>query len=203
MRIGWVALASLIVALPTGSRADAPRSIRASPYAAAEDDALLVFVRPRKRLAEDILYSIVTDRGQCIGVLANDWKVAAPISPGRQTLMVVSGAAQPQVQLLEVDAARGHTYVVKMRPRMNRKAPVELTVLRRSEQPLEAFPATILETPPFRPDLADCTSWVASRRARLTDKARAAKNAWQKDAKLRDKQTVRPSDGWPASEVSP
>lgn len=203
MRIGWIALAWIVVAFPMGADADVPRTSKSSPYVAPEGEALLVFVRPRKRLAEENIFSIVTERGECIGMLANDWKVVAPIRPGKQRFMVVTGVAQPQVQLLEVHAAADHTYVIKMRPRMNRKAPVELTVLKRSEQPLAAFPASILETGPFRPNLEECSAWVASRRARLTDKARAAAESWKSDAETRAAQTVRASDGWPAAEVAP
>ncbi|MEM8608107.1 MAG: hypothetical protein AAGF92_13430 [Myxococcota bacterium] len=197
-------IAAALVASWVGvARADDPKPQAPSPYVAPEGDALLVFVRPRKRLAEDVLYSVVNARGECIGVLGNDWKVTAAIRPGTQTLMVVSGVAQPQVQLLQVQATKGHTYVVTMRPRVNRKSPVDLTVLRRRDQPLKAFPAAILDTNPFRSDLGDCTAWVAAKRERLTSKAEAAKEQWSVDPEVRSAQTVRANDGWPAKEVLP
>ena len=184
--------------------ADEPQPAEPSPYVAPSGDALVVFVRPRKRLAEEVLYSIVDDRGECRAVVGNDWKVAVPTRPGTQTWMVVAGAAQFQVQLLEVRARADHTYVVEMRPRMNRKAPVAIDVVRRADQPLEAFPGGIVESGPFRPTLlGDCNAWVASRRAKLADKARDAKRVWDSDEEVRKAQTVRAADGWPADAVPP
>ncbi|MEM7435390.1 MAG: hypothetical protein AAF436_09590 [Myxococcota bacterium] len=199
----------LLVALVAGAfvlplaRADLPQTQPSSPYIAGPDEALLVFVRPRKRLAEEVLYSVVNARGECIAVLGNDWKVVAPIRGGKETLMVVSGVAQPQVQLLEVRALQGRTYVIQMRPRLNRKAPVDLTILRREEQPLEAFPATVLTSNPFRPNLAECSAFVSDKRRKLSEKAAAAKKAWNEDQALRERQTVVPGDGWPANLITP
>ncbi|MDH3726829.1 MAG: hypothetical protein OER77_04810 [Myxococcales bacterium] len=204
MRIARVVFVSLAIwaAGAPSVEADLPGTARESPYVAPEGKALVVFVRKRKRLASEVIYSIVNERGQCIALVANDWKVVARIEPGTQTLMVVTGVAQPQVQLLKVKAAAGKTYVVKMRPRVNAKNPVELTILRRSAEPLEMFPASIRETGPFRPNLDECTTWVATRKSKLVTKAAQAKEAWQaKDKEFRASQTIHATDGWSGDEV--
>ncbi|MEM7136411.1 MAG: hypothetical protein AAF500_07530 [Myxococcota bacterium] len=198
----FVALAAAAFVVPP-ARADIPQTQPGSPYVAGSEKALLVFVRPRKRLAEEVLYSVVNARGECIAVLGNDWKVVAPIRAGTETLMLVSGVAQPQVQLLEVRALKGHTYVVQLRPRMNRKAPVEISIMRRREQPLEAFPATVLTSNPFRPSLGECTGFVSDKRRKISEKAAAAKKAWNDDPGLRERQTVVPRDGWSADLITP
>jgi hypothetical protein len=185
------------------SRADIPKTPTESPYVAPKGKALLVFVRERKRLAEDVIYSIVDERGRCIALVADRWKVIAPVRPGTQMLMVVTGVAQPQVQLLKVKAAAGKTYVVKMRPRVSTKSPVELTILRRSTEPLELFPASIRETGPFKPNLEECTAWVASRQAKLATKAAQAKERWRaEDKEFRASRTIRAADGWKGDEVA-
>jgi len=205
MRIARLLFLSLAI-LGSGesaAEADIPKTLTKSPYVAPEGEALLVFVRERKRLASDVIYSIVDERGRCIASVADDWKVVAPIKPGTQTLMVVTGVAQPQVQLLKVKAGTGKTYVVKMRPRVNTKSPVELTILRRSTEPLEMFPASIRETGPFRPNLNECTAWVAKRQSKLATKGAQAKEAWKaEDKEFRASQTIRPADGWTGDEVT-
>lgn len=205
MRIVRVVLVSLAVwaAGAPSVEADLPGTAHESPYVAPEGKALVVFVRERKRLASEVTYSIVNDRGRCIALVANHWKVVARIEPGTQMLMVVTGVAQPQVQLLKVKAAAGRTYVVKMRPRVNAKNPVELTIFRRSAEPLEMFPASIRETGPFRPNLDECTAWVEARQSKLATKAAKAKEAWQaKDKEFRASHTIRGADGWTGAEVT-
>lgn len=198
----WLSLA-LSVSGGSAARADIPKTPTESPYVAPEGEALLVFIRDRKRLASEVIYSVVNERGRCIASVPDSWKVVAPIKPGTQTLMIVTGVAQPQVQLLKVKAQAGKTYVVKMRPRVNTKSPVALTILRRSTEPLEVFPATILDTSPFKPDLEGCTAWVAARQSRLATKAAQVQQAWKAaEEEFRASQTVRPADGWTADEVT-
>lgn len=193
---------AFVVAWQSVSQADIPKTPTESPYIAPRGEALLVFVRERKRLSSEVVYSVVDARGRCIASVPDDWKVVAPTRPGTQTLMVVTGVAQPQVQLLRVKAAVGKTYVVKMRPRMNAKAPVELTILRRGTEPLGMFPAAIRETSPFKPNLEECTAWVAKRQSKLVTKAAQAKEAWQaKDEEFQAKHTIGAADGWTAEEV--
>jgi len=201
-RVVFVSLALLVV-VAAAVEADVPRTPDESPYVAPEGKALVVFVRERKRLASEVIYSIVNARGRCIASVANDWKVVARVEPGTQMLMVVTGVAQPQVQLLKVKAEAGKTYVVKMRPRVNARNPVELTILRRSTEPLEMFPASIRETSPFRPNLDECTAWVATRQSKLATKAAKAKETWKAgDKAFRESQTVRAADGWNGDEVT-
>ena len=203
MRVGRLLFIScLAFAASLPSRADIPKTPATSPYVAPEGHALIVFVRARKRLAEEVVYSVVDARGRCIAVLGNDWKVVAPLRPGRQRLMVITGVAQPQVQLLKVKAEAGRTYVVNLRPRVNARNPIEITVVRRTTQPLELFPASVTQTSPFRPDLADCTSWVAARRSKLASKASRARAVWNEDEAMRQRQTIQPADGWTREEVT-
>ncbi|MGB5811585.1 MAG: hypothetical protein WBG86_13695 [Polyangiales bacterium] len=185
------------------AQADFPTTPKASPYVAPEGRALLVFDRPRKRLSEELVFSIVNERGECVGVLGNGWKIVVPVRPSTQTLLIVTGVAQPQVQLLKVKPTAGNTYVIRMRPRVDRKAPVELTIVRKGDQPLEAFPGSILESSPFRPNLDDCSAWVRSRRSKLTDKASAARREWNSDEELRSSQTVQRVDGWTERDILP
>jgi hypothetical protein len=197
----FVSLASLAAAAP--AVADLPKTAGKSAYVAPEGKALLVFVRERKRLASEVVYSIVNERGRCIASVANDWKVVAAVEPGAQMLMVVSGVVQPRVQLLKVNARAGRTYVVNMRPRVNAKNPVKLNIVRRSAQPLEMFPASIRETRPFKPGLDECTEWVASRQSKLAGKAAQAKAAWHaEDEEFRASHTIGGADGWSGDQVT-
>ncbi len=204
MRIGHaIVLASAILGAAASGKADPAKALLGSPYVAPEGKALVVFVRGRKRLASEVVYSIVDKRGRCVASVANDWKVVAQVEPGTQMLMVVTGVAQPQVQLLNVKAVAGKTYVVKMRPRVNAKNPIELTILRRSNEPLEMFPASIRETGPFRPDLDECTAWVQARQSKLATKAARAKEGWHsKDEKFKASHTIDGADGWTRAEVA-
>ncbi|MDH3844986.1 MAG: hypothetical protein OES69_13670, partial [Myxococcales bacterium] len=94
-RVVFVSLAILAAGAPV-VEADPPKSLDESPYVAPEGKSLVVFVRPRKRLASEVIYSVVNERGWCIASVANDWKVVARVEPGTQMLMVVAGVAQPQ-----------------------------------------------------------------------------------------------------------
>jgi len=189
--------------LGLAAEAQIPKTADAS-YLAPADQALLVFDRPRHRQASETGIRVVTPAGKCIAVLENDWQMAAPIWPGKQMLMLVTGMSPPVVQLLEVNLSAGKTYVVRLRPRVNVKNPVEIEVLRRADQPLEAFPAAVREQRPAQPDLRECTEWVSWKRSKIASKAGEAKRSWDEaDEAFRDRNTVRRNDGWTAAEVEP
>jgi hypothetical protein len=185
------------------AEAQIPKTPDAS-YLAPADQALLVFDRPRHRQASQTGIRVVTPAGKCIAVLENDWQMAAPIWPGKQMLMLVTGMSPPVVQLLEVNLSAGKTYVVRLRPRVNVKSPVEIEVLRRADQPLEAFPAAVREQRPAQPSLRECTEWVSWKRSKIASKAGEAKRRWDEaDEEFRDRNTVHRNDGWTATEVQP
>jgi hypothetical protein len=173
-----------------------------SPYAAPSDQALVVFSRPRRRQASDVTYRVVSQAGRCIAELNDGWQMAATIWPGKHMVMVVTGTAPPTIQLMELRLSAGKTYVVNLRSRVNVKRPVEIQVVRRSEQPLEAFPAAVRKPAPIDPDLRKCTEWVSWKRAKIETRAEVAKHKWDEEAvEHRDAHTVRRNDGWTAAEV--
>ncbi len=173
-----------------------------SPYAAPSDQALLVFSRPRRRQASEVTYRIVSQAGRCLAVLDNGQQMAALLWPGKHMLMVVTGTAPPTIQLLQANLSAGKTYVVKLRSRVNMKSPVEIKVVKRSSQPLNAFPAAIRELPPAKPDLRQCTEWVSWKRTKIEPRAELAKQKWDESSdEHRDAHTVRRNDGWTAREV--
>ena len=172
------------------------------PYAAPPGKALLVFNRPRKRQAEETEIRIVDQAGRCLGLVHNGWQIAAPVSPGKQMLLVVTGTAPPAVQLLFAKLSGGKTYLVELRTRVNVKSPTAITVVRRDDQPLEAFPKTVKEQSPFTSDLRKCTEWVSWKRARLEPKAEVAKRKWDEAADgARAEHTIHRNDGWTEAEI--
>jgi hypothetical protein len=194
----WVA-ALLATAAPAG--AQIPKTVE-SPYAAPSDQALLVFSRPRRRQASETTYQIVNQAGRCIAVLNNGWQMAAPMWPGKHMLMVITGTAPPTIQLLQAKLSGGKTYVVNLRSRVNVKSPVAIEVVRRSEQPLEAFPPAVRELVPNKPDLRQCTEWVSWKRSKIEPRAEQAKLKWDEASEEhRNQHTVRRNDGWTAAEV--
>jgi hypothetical protein len=194
----WVA-ALLATAAPAG--AQIPKRVE-SPYAAPSDQALLVFSRPRRRQASETTYQIVNQAGRCIAVLNNGWQMAAPMWPGKHMLMVITGTAPPTIQLLQAKLSGGKTYVVNLRSRVNVKSPVAIEVVRRSEQPLEAFPPAVRELVPNKPDLRQCTEWVSWKRSKIEPRAEQAKLKWDEASEEhRNQHTVRRNDGWTAAEV--
>lgn len=190
------------LALPSAaSEAQVPQT-EPRPYAAPSGKSLLVFSRPRKRQAEETEIRIIDQAGRCLGLLKNGWQIAAAVYPGTQMLMVVTGTVQPTVQLVRAKMSGGKTYVVELRPRVNVKSPVEINVVRREDQPLQAFPKAILEQSPFNSDLRKCTEWVSWKRRRIEPKAEIAKNKWDDaDDDFRNEHTVRRNDGWTEAEV--
>jgi hypothetical protein len=182
--------------------AQVPKTIK-EPYAAPNDQALLVFTRPRHRQASETEFRIVNQAGRCIGLLENGWQVAAPVWPGKQMLLVITGTMPPTVQLMQIKASAGKTYVVKLRARVNVKSPVEIDVIRRASQPLQQFPQAIKEQSPFKQELRSCTEWVSWKRSKIEPKAELAKRRWD-DAEdsFRNERTVRRNDGWTASEIT-
>ena len=194
----------LVVALLSTSvaaEAQIPKTVEA-PYAAPSDQALLVFSRPRRRQASETAYRIVTQAGRCIAVLYNGRQMAAPMWPGKHMVMVVTGTAPPTIQLVQLNVSAGKTYVINLRPRVNMKSPVQIEVIRRSAQPLEAFPAAVRELAPAKPDLRQCTEWVSWKRSKIEPKAEQAKRKWDEtDDEHRDTHTVHRNDGWTAAEV--
>jgi len=190
------------LALPSSTLPAQVQQTEPRPYAAPRGKALLVFNRPRKRQASETNFRVVDQAGRCLGILRNGWQIAAAVYPGTQMLLVVTGTAQPAVQLVRAKLSGGKTYVVELRARVNVKSPAEITVVRRDDQPLEAFPKTILEQSPFESDIRKCTEWVSWKRARIEPKAEVAKNKWD-DANeaFRDEHTIHRNDGWAADEI--
>ena len=189
-------------ALPSGLSEAQVQKTDTHPYAAPPGKSLLVFNRPRKRQAEETEIRVIDQTGRCLGMLKNGWQIAGAVYPGTQMLLVVTGTAQPTVQLLRAKLSGGKTYVVNLRPQVNVKRPLDITVVRRADQPLKAFPKTILEQSPFKSDLRKCTEWVSWKRKRIEPKAEAAKRAWDDaDADFLDDHTIRRNDGWTEAEV--
>jgi len=190
-----------ILSISATAEAQIPKTVE-SPYAAPSDQALVVFSRPRRRQASEVGYRVVSQAGRCLAVLNDGWQMAAAMWPGRHMVMVVTGTAPPTIQLLELKLSAGKTYVVNLRSRVNTKRPVEIQIVRRSDQPLEAFPAAIRELAPAKPDLRKCTEWVSWKRAKIETRAEQAKRKWDEAAdEHRDAHTVRRNDGWAAAEV--
>jgi len=183
------------------AEAQIPKTVE-SPYAAPSDQALVVFSRPRRRQPSETGYRIVTQAGRCIAVLYNGWQMAAPMWPGKHMVMVITGTAPPTIQLMQLKLSAGKTYVINLRPRVNVKSPVEIGVVRRANQPLEAFPAAVRELGPAKPNLRQCTEWVSWKRSKIEPRAEQAKRKWDEAAdEHRDAHTVRRNDGWTAAEV--
>jgi hypothetical protein len=194
-----------LVALSACAAAEAqiPKAeVSESKYEAPSDQALVVFNRPRRRQPSEVTYRVVSQAGRCLAVLNNGWQMSATLWPGRHMLMVVTGTAPPTIQLMELKLSAGKTYVVDLGPRVNVKRPVEIKVLRRKDQPLEAFPSSVRQLAPIKPDLRSCTEWVSWKRAKIETRAEQAKHAWDEGSEEhRDARTVRRGDGWVASEV--
>jgi hypothetical protein len=175
-----------------------------SRYAAPPQRALLVFTRLRKRQASEVPFRIVDRAGKCLAVLHNGQQAVAPVWPGKQMLMVIAGSAPPTIQLLEAKVSAGKTYVVSLRARVNVNSPVDIQVIRRADQPLEAFPPGVRDTLPATADLRGCTEWVSWKRSRIEPRAEQAKLKWDEaDETSRNARTIRRNDGWLASEVLP
>ena len=197
--LGVLAIALLLPASSTG--AQIPKTVE-SPYAAPSDQALVVFSRPRRRQASETTFRIVSQAGRCLAVLNDGWQMAVPMWPGKHMVMVITGTAPPTIQLVQLKLSGGKTYVVNLRSRVNMKSPVKIEVVRRSGQPLEAFPATVRELAPAKPDLRQCTEWVSWKRSKIEPRAEQAKGKWDEDTdEHRDAHTVRRNDGWTAAEV--
>jgi hypothetical protein len=182
--------------------AQIPKSEK-TPYAAPSDQALLVFSRPRQRQASEVTFRVVTHAGRCLAQLENDTQMAAALWPGTHMLMIITGSAPPTVQLLHAKVSAGKTYVVELKPRVNVKYPVKMSVMRRSEQPLEAFPSAIRDTIAAKRDLRKCTEWVSWKRPKIEPRAERAKYKWDEEAsdELRAAHSLRRNDGWTAAEI--
>lgn len=190
---------SLVTALrPSG--AQIPKPI--DPYVAPSDQALLVFSRSRRRQASDVTIRIVNPAGRCLAVLDNGWQMPAILWPGTHMLMVITGEAPPAVQLVEVKVRAAKTYVMRLETRVSVKSPVRISMVRRSDEPLEAFPATIREAIPVAPDLRKCTEWISWKRSKIEPRAERAKRQWDEaDEAYRELRTLHRNDGWSATEV--
>lgn len=198
--LGALLIACLSIAAPVDAQIE--RTVT-EPYAAPKDQALLVLSRPRRKQASETGIRIVNKAGRCIARLENGWRVAVPLWPGKHTLLIVTGMAPPTVQLFEARLSAGKTYVVELRTRVNVKSPVEVNVVRRSDQPLEQFPQAIREQGPFKEDLRTCTEWVSWKLSKIEPKAEIAKRKWDDaDDAFRAEHTVRRNDGWTATEVA-
>lgn len=195
------ALTIVLLATSAASEAQIPKSVDA-PYVAPSDQALLIFSRPRRRQASEVTMRIVSQAGRCIALLENDSQMAAPIWPGKHMLMVITGTAPPTVQLMEVRLSAGKTYVVNLRTQVNTKSPVEISVIRRADQALEAFPPAVRERIPARPDLRQCTEWVSWKRSKIETRAERVKHDWDEASdEHRAALIVRRNDGWAADEI--
>ena len=195
-------IALLLLLLPDpAADAQIPKVVE-SPYTPPSDQALVVFSRPRRRQPSEVDYRIVSQAGRCLAVLANGWQMAARMWPGKHMLMVITGTAPPTIQLMQLKLSAGKTYVIQFRPRVHTKRPVKIEVVRRSDQPLEAFPAAVRELSHAKPDLRNCTEWVSWKRSKIEPRAEQAKRKWDEASEEhRDAHTVHRNDGWTAAEV--
>lgn len=175
-----------------------------TPYTAPGDQALLVLTRPRRRQASETDIRIVNQGGRCLAVVENGLTVATPLWPGKHMLMVVTGTAPPTVQLFQVKASAGKTYVVILRARVNVKRPIEIEPMRPADQPLEAFPSSIKEKILLEQDLRTCTEWVSWKQHKIAPKAAQAKREWDSASEeARDMLTVHRNDGWTGAQIYP
>lgn len=199
----WLSIGALTVVLMGGSdaaHAQIPKT--RDPYVAPSDQALVVFSRARRRQGSNVTIRIVNPAGRCLAELDDGWQMAAPLWPGTHMLMVVTGETPPTVQLMEVKVRAGHTYVVRLEMRVHVKSPVRITMIRRSDQPLEAFPAGVHDTLPVAPDLRECTELISWKRSKIEPRAARAKREWdQADDGYRELLTLERKDGWTAAEV--
>lgn len=194
-------LVMALLSITAAANGQIPKAVE-SPYAAPSDQALVVFSRPRRRQANEVSYRVVSQAGRCLAVLANGWQMAAPMWPGKHMVMVITGTAPPTIQLMQANLSAGKTYVVNLRSRVNVKSPVAIEVVRRSDQPLEAFPPAIREAVMAKPDLRQCTEWVSWKRAKIETRAEQAKRKWDEASEEhRGAHTVHRNDGWTAVEV--
>ncbi|KPK17688.1 MAG: hypothetical protein AMJ62_00945 [Myxococcales bacterium SG8_38] len=192
--------AVLTAAPPLPLTAQIPKA--ADPYVAPADQALLIFTRPRRRQASEVTIRVVNPAGRCLAELENGWQTAAPLWPGTHMLMVVTGEAPPTVQLMEAKVRAGRTYVVRLETRVNVKSPVRITVVRRDDQPLEAFPPTVRDAIPTASDFRKCNEWISWKRSKIEPRAERAKQHWdQADEAFRELRTIHRNDGWTAAEV--
>jgi hypothetical protein len=192
--------AFLVATMPLSLTAQIPKAD--DPYVAPSDQALLVLSRPRRRQASEGTIRVVNPAGRCLAELENGWQAAAPLWPGTHMLMVIMGEAPPTVQLVEAKVRAGHTYVVRLETRVNMKSPVRITVVRRKDQPLEAFPPSVRDAMPMTSDLRKCNEWVSWKRSRIEPRAERAKRHWdQAEEDFHELRTIHRNDGWTAAEV--
>ena len=93
--------------------------------------------------------------------------------------------------------------MVKLRTRVKAKSPVEVQVVRRTDQALEVFPPELRELSPATPDLRKCTEWVAWKSGKIESRAERVKADWDKASDAhRAEHTVHRNDGWTATEVA-
>jgi hypothetical protein len=190
-----------LLSITATTEAQIPKAVE-SPYAAPSDQALVVFSRPRRRQASDVTYRIVSQAGRCLAVLDNGWQMGATMWPGRHMVMVITGTAPPTIQLMELKLSAGKTYVVNLRSRVHMKSPVRIQIVRRSDQPLEAFPPAVHKLAPVDPDLRKCTEWVSWKRSKIETRAEQVKRKWDEAAdEYRNAHTLHRNDGWTAAEV--
>lgn len=190
----------VLVGSSGGAGAQIPKT--QDPYVAPSDQALVVFSRARRRQNSDVTLRIVNPAGRCLAELDNGWQMAAPLWPGKHVLMIVTGETPPAVQLMELHVRAGYTYVVRLETRVNIKSPVRITMVRRSDQPLEAFPSQVRDRLPVAPDLRQCTEMISWKRAKIEPRAARAKQEWdQADDAYRELLTLDRSDGWSTAEV--
>ncbi len=190
-----------LLSITATTEAQIPKAVE-SPYAAPSDQALVVFSRPRRRQASDVTYRIVSQAGRCLAVLDNGWQMGATMWPGRHMVMVITGTAPPTIQLMELKLSAGKTYVVNLRSRVHMKSPVRIQIIRRSDQPLEAFPPAVRKLAPVDPDLRKCTEWVSWKRSKIETRAEQVKRKWDEAAdEYRNAHTLHRNDGWTAAEV--
>lgn len=198
---GLALVAAALLLRAASVEAEIPKAPE-SPYVAPSDQALLVFSRPRHRQASNVTLRIVNQVGRCLAVLDNGSQTVATVWPGTHMLLLITGTAPPTIQLLQAKVGPGKTYVVQLRARVNIKNPVQVEVLRRGDQPVEAFPPSVRDRIPAKPDLRLCTEWVSWKQSKIQPKAHQAKRNWDEASdEDRNAHTVHRKDGWTAAEV--
>lgn len=192
-----LAVAFSWVGFVDSSRSQAESKAEPTSLVAPDDQALVVFVRPKRTPV--INFYVFDEKRKLRTLFKNKEYAAITVEPGKHTLYVVAENAE----LIRLEAVAGRTYVIHAYPKMGfGKARVGVEPARRNSPNFKEMNEWFHKTKRGEPDFKKGEKWTSKRQAALERRMTAAEEDWAKmDEEEQEKLTLRPDDGLSADQA--
>ncbi len=182
-----------LLTLTSTASAEPSDPAQVSSFVAPQDQATVVFARPRFLLKTTKLRILDRER-RCVAMLKGKRHAVLAMEPGEHSLVAFMRKDAKQIDL---DLEAGRTYVVRTRPHGVYPTRIQIIPAKRNAPAFDEAKAWLAESKPYTSDLEACSKSVQKKRSSkkldtALDKERARR---AEDPKYRETHSLTPQDG--------